>query len=116
MWINLISTKSDAALAINRVKATVEMEVEPPLWVLWIDNGSKFTAMEFTAYCADGVQCHFTPYTLSGMALLSTTTNLLAMSCSLLKERETCRCASGERWCLPSQQGFYEGPGWQNAI
>ena len=64
MWAVLLDTKAAAADAIKRHQAAAE-ECGRKLRVLRTDNGSKFTAAEFAAYCADeGIQRHFSaPYT-----------------------------------------------------
>jgi hypothetical protein len=39
MWIKHITTKSDTASAIKKIKTTAEVEVGRPLHVLRMDNG-----------------------------------------------------------------------------
>jgi transposase InsO family protein len=65
MWVVLLTAKSEASSAIKRIQAAVEKECGRKLRVLRTDNGGKFTAAEFTAYCADeGITRHFSaPYT-----------------------------------------------------
>ena len=65
MWLQLLTSKGDAAEAIKRFKARAEAESGKKLRVLGTDRGSEFTSVEFAAYCADqGVVHHHTaPYT-----------------------------------------------------
>jgi transposase InsO family protein len=65
MWVVLLTAKSEASSAIKRIQAAVEKECGRKLRVLRTDNGGKFTAAEFAAYCADeGITRHFSaPYT-----------------------------------------------------
>jgi hypothetical protein len=61
MWVVVLSSKGEATDAIRRAQATAEVECGRKLR---IDNGGKFTTVEFTSYCADeGVQRHYSvPY------------------------------------------------------
>jgi transposase InsO family protein len=63
-WVVLLPTKAAAADAIKYVQTVAEKESDLKLQVLRTDNGGKFTASEFTAYCAgEGIQRHYsTPY------------------------------------------------------
>jgi transposase InsO family protein len=65
MWVVLLTAKSEASNAIKHIQAAAEKECGRKLWVLRTDNGGEFTAVEFTAYCADeGITRHFSaPYT-----------------------------------------------------
>jgi hypothetical protein len=57
MWAVLLDSKAAAADAIKRHQAATE-ECGCKLRVLRTENGDKFTAAEFAAYCADeGIQC-----------------------------------------------------------
>jgi transposase InsO family protein len=56
----VLGSKGEAEDAIRRAQATAEAECDRKLCVLRTDNGSEFTAVEFTSYCADeGVQRHY---------------------------------------------------------
>jgi transposase InsO family protein len=58
----LLTIKSEASSAIKHIQAAAEKECGRKLWVLRTDNGREFTAVEFTAYCADGwITRHFSP-------------------------------------------------------
>jgi transposase InsO family protein len=64
IWLQLLTNKTDAAKAVKKFKARAEAESVKKLRVLRTDRGSKFTSMEFTAYCVDQdvVRHHTTPY------------------------------------------------------
>jgi transposase InsO family protein len=64
MWVVVLGSKGEAAVAIRRAQAAAEAECGRKLRVLRTDNGGEFTAVEFASYCADeGVQRHnSTPY------------------------------------------------------
>jgi transposase InsO family protein len=60
MWVVLLPMKAVAADAIKHVQADAEKESVLKLQVLPTDNGGKFIAAKFTAYCADeGIQRHY---------------------------------------------------------
>ena len=65
MWLQLLTSKGEAAEAIKRFKARAEAESGKKLRVMRIDHGDEFTSVEFVAYYADqGVVRHHTaPYT-----------------------------------------------------
>lgn len=64
MWLVLLGAKDEAATAVKRFQAMVEVESGRKLRVLRTDRGGEFTSIEFGEYCADrGVQRHLTaPY------------------------------------------------------
>ena len=64
MWLQLLTSKDEAAAAIRKFKTRVEAESDKKLHVLRTDRGGELTSVEFTAYCADqGVVRHHTaPY------------------------------------------------------
>ena len=64
MWLQLLTSKDEAAAAIKKFKMRAEAESGKKLRVLRTDRGGEFTSMEFTAYCMDqGVVRHHTaPY------------------------------------------------------
>jgi transposase InsO family protein len=66
MWLQLLTSKSEAAEAIKAFKARAEAESGKKLRVLRTDRDGEFTSAEFVAYCADqGVVRHHTaPYSL----------------------------------------------------
>ena len=53
MWLQLLSSKDEAATAIKKFKARAEAESGKKLRVLRTDHGGEFTSMEFAAYCVD---------------------------------------------------------------
>jgi hypothetical protein len=60
MWAVLLDTKVAAMDAIKRHQADAEKECGRKLRVLCTNNGSEFTAAEFTTYCTgEGIQRHF---------------------------------------------------------
>jgi hypothetical protein len=59
MWAILLPMKAAVADAIMHVQAIDEMESGLKLQVLRTDNGGEFTAVKFTAYCAEGIQRHY---------------------------------------------------------
>jgi transposase InsO family protein len=65
MWLQLLTSKNEAAEAVKKFKARSEAESGKKLRVLRTDRGGEFTSVEFAAYCADqGVVRHHTaPYT-----------------------------------------------------
>jgi uncharacterized protein YbcV (DUF1398 family) len=65
MWLQLLTSKSEAAEAIKKFKARAEAESSKKLRVLRTDRGGEFTFVEFAAYYAEeGVVRHHTvPYT-----------------------------------------------------
>jgi hypothetical protein len=65
MWLQLLTSKSEATEAIKRFKARAEVDGKK-LCVLRTDRGGEFTSVEFAAYCANqGVVRHHTvSYTL----------------------------------------------------
>ena len=64
MWLQLVTSKDKAAVAIKKFKTRAEAESGKKLLVLRTDRGGEFTSVEFVAYCADqGVgQHHTAPY------------------------------------------------------
>jgi len=61
MWLQLLTSKDEAAEAIKKFKAHAEAKSGKKLRVLWTDHGGKFTSMEFTTYCTgQGVVQHHT--------------------------------------------------------
>ena len=64
MWLQLLTSKDEAAEAIKKFKARAEAESDKKLRVLRTDHGGEFTSMEFIAYYVDqGVVRHHTaPY------------------------------------------------------
>ena len=64
MWLQLLTSKDEAAEAIKKFKARAEAESSKKLRVLRTDRGVEFTSVEFTAYYVDqGVVRHHTaPY------------------------------------------------------
>jgi hypothetical protein len=64
MWLQLLTSKAEAATAIRQFKARVETETGKKLKILRTDRGGEFTSIEFGVYCAEeGMQRHMTaPY------------------------------------------------------
>ena len=64
MWLQLLTSKDEAAEAIKKFKARAEAESDKKLRVLRTDRGGEFTLVDFAAYCADQgvVRHHTTPY------------------------------------------------------
>ena len=61
MWLQLLTSKDEAAAAIKKFKTRAEAESCKKLRVLRTDRGGKFTSVEFATYCADqGVGQHHT--------------------------------------------------------
>jgi hypothetical protein len=52
MWVVVLGSKGEAADVIRRAQAVAKAECGRKLRVLRTDNGGKFTAAEFTSYCA----------------------------------------------------------------
>ena len=53
MWLQLLTCKDEAAVAIKKVKMHAEVESGKKLRVLRTDRGDEFTLVEFAAYYAD---------------------------------------------------------------
>ena len=64
MWLQLLTSKDEAAVTIKKFKTRAEAESGKKLCVLWTDRGGEFTSVEFVAYCADQdvVHHHIAPY------------------------------------------------------
>ena len=64
MWLQLLTSKDEAAVAIKKFKTRAEAESGKKLRVLRTDRGDEFTLVEFTTYCMDQgvVQHHTAPY------------------------------------------------------
>ena len=64
MWLQLLMSKDEAAVAIKKFKTRAEAESGKKLLVLRTDRGGEFTSVEFATYCVDqGVgQHHAAPY------------------------------------------------------
>ena len=64
MWLQLLTSKDEAAVAIKKFKARAEAESAKKMHVLRTGRSGKFTSVEFTAYYVDqGVVRHHTmPY------------------------------------------------------
>ena len=64
MWLQLLTSKDEAAVAIKKFKTRAEAESGKKLRVLRTDRGGEFTSVEFATYCVDqGVgQHHTAPY------------------------------------------------------
>ena len=64
MWLQLLTSKDEAAAVIKKFKTRAEVESGKKLRVLRIDRGGEFTSVEFAAYYVDqGVgQHHTAPY------------------------------------------------------
>ena len=61
MWLQLLTSKDEAAMAIKNFKMRTETESGKKLRMLRTDRGGEFTSVEFAAYCADqGVVRHHT--------------------------------------------------------
>ena len=53
MWLQLLTSKDEAAAMIKKFKMHAEAESGKKLRVLRTDCGGEFTSVEFAAYCAD---------------------------------------------------------------
>jgi hypothetical protein len=64
MWLQLLTSKDEAAAAIKKFKTRAEAESGKKLRVLRTDGDGEFTSVEFAVYYADhGVgQHHTAPY------------------------------------------------------
>ena len=59
MWLQLLTSKDEAAKTIKKFKTRAEAESGKKLLVLRTDRGGEFTSVEFATYCADqGVGQH----------------------------------------------------------
>jgi transposase InsO family protein len=90
MWVIILGSKGEAALAIRRAQAAAEAECGRKLRVLRTDNGGEFTAGEFASYCADeGVQRHYSaPYSPQQNGVVERRNQtVVGMARALLKQR-----------------------------
>ena len=64
MWLQLLTSKDEAAEAIKKFKVRAEAESGKKLRVLRTDRGGEFTSVEFAAYCTGQgvVRQHTAPY------------------------------------------------------
>ena len=64
MWLQLLTSKDEATVAIKKFKTRAEAESGKKLHVLRTNRGGEFTSVEFAAYCMNqGVVRHHTmPY------------------------------------------------------
>ena len=64
MWLQLLTSKDEAAMVIKKFKMCAEAESVKKLRVLRTDHSGEFTSVEFAAYCVEqGVERHHTaPY------------------------------------------------------
>ena len=53
MWLQLLTSKDEAAEVIKKFKARAEAESGKKLRVLWTDRDDEFTSVEFAAYYMD---------------------------------------------------------------
>ena len=53
MWLQLLTSKDEAAAAIKKFKMRVDAESGKKLRVLRTDRGGKFTSVEFATYYED---------------------------------------------------------------
>ncbi|XP_066341168.1 uncharacterized protein [Miscanthus floridulus] len=53
MWLQLLTSKDEAATTIKKFKTHAEAESGKKLCVLRTDSGGEFTSVEFVAYCTD---------------------------------------------------------------
>ena len=53
MWLQLLTSKDEAAAAIKKFKTHAEAESGKKLRVLRTDRSGKFTSVEFIVYCTD---------------------------------------------------------------
>jgi transposase InsO family protein len=90
MWAVLLDSKVAAADAIKRHQAAAE-ECGCKLRVLHTENGGKFTAAEFAAYCADErIQRHYSaPYSPQQNGVVERRNQtVVAAARALLKQRD----------------------------
>ena len=64
VWLQLLTSKDEAAAAIKKFKMRAEVESDKKLRVLRTNRSGEFTSVEFIAYCADQgvVRHHIAPY------------------------------------------------------
>ena len=53
MWLQLLTSKDEAAAVIKKFKMCADVESGKKLRVPRTDHGDEFTSVEFTAYCVD---------------------------------------------------------------
>ena len=61
MWLQLLTSKDEAAVAIKKFKMRAEAESGKKLRVLRTDRGGEFTSVDFATYCADQGGSNITP-------------------------------------------------------
>ena len=64
MWLQLLTSKDEAAVTIKKFKTRAEAKSGKKLCVLRTDRDGEFTSVEFAAYCVDQgmVRHHTTSY------------------------------------------------------
>ena len=90
MWLVLLSSKDEAAGAIKKFQAGVEVETGRKLRALRTDRGGEFTAVTFGEYCAEqGVHRQLTaPYSPQQNGVIERRNQtVMAMARCLLKAR-----------------------------
>ena len=61
MWLQLLTSKDEAATAIKKFKIRAEAESGKKLRMLRTDCGGEFTSVEFAVYCMyQGMERHHT--------------------------------------------------------
>ena len=53
MWLQLLTSKDEAAAAIKKIKMRAEAESSKKFHMLRTNRGNEFTSVEFAAYCVD---------------------------------------------------------------
>jgi transposase InsO family protein len=90
VWVYLLKRKVYVFNTFNQFKAFVEKIIDRSIQYLRIDNGGKFTSVEFENYCKEsGIERHntmvYTPqqngvFECMNMTLLETTRSMLSDS------------------------------------
>ena len=64
MWLQLLTSKDEVAMAIKKFKMRAEAKSSKKLHALRTDRSGEFTSVEFAAYYTDQgvVRHHTTPY------------------------------------------------------
>ena len=89
MWVALLISKDMDADAIKHLQAMAEKQSGKKLRTLRTDNGREFTVDEFTAYCAEGIQRHYSaPYSPQQNGVVERRNQtVVAMARALLEQR-----------------------------
>jgi hypothetical protein len=90
MWLTLLTSKDEVAVAIKRFKGVAELEADAKLRTLRTDRGGEFTSHDLAVFCANqGMKRHTTtPYSPQQNGVVERRNQtVLAMARSMMKAK-----------------------------